>query len=180
VPIADFTISKNPATWFETTIQTSDLSEGNIAVWNWFSPGSTSIVSTGSNAVITYPEGITGTYPITLMVTTTEGCSDSITLEIEIVPDIIIYAPNTFTPDDDEHNQSWLLYINGIDFENFQLQIYNRWGEKIWESFDASVAWDGTYNGQSVQSGTYTWKVSYKVKDNDGKDFKTGFVNVLR
>lgn len=180
VPIADFTISKNPATWFETTIQTSDLSEGNIAVWNWFSPGSTSIVSTGSNAVISYPEGITGTYPITLIVTTTEGCSDSITLEIEIVPDIIIYAPNTFTPDDDEHNQNWLLYIDGIDFENFQLQIYNRWGEKIWESFDASVAWDGTYKGQNVQSGTYTWKVSYKVKDNDGKDFKTGFVNVLR
>lgn len=180
LPTADFTVSKNPATWFETTIQTSDISQGNIALWNWSSPGSTSIATTGPNAIINYPEGVTGIYPITLTVTTTEGCSDSITLEIEIVPDIIIYAPNTFTPDDDEHNQNWFLIIDGIDFENFHLEIFNRWGEKIWESFDAKAAWDGTFNGRIVQNGTYSWKISYKMKDNDGRDFKTGFVNVLR
>lgn len=180
LPTADFTVSKNPATWFETTIQTSDISLGNIAQWNWSSPGSTSIATTGPNAIINYPEGVTGIYPITLIVTTTEGCSDSITLEIEIVPDIIIYAPNTFTPDDDEHNQNWFLIIDGIDFENFHLEIFNRWGEKIWESFDARASWDGTYNGRLVQNGTYSWKISYKMKDNDGRDFKTGFVNVLR
>ncbi|MFM7758765.1 MAG: gliding motility-associated C-terminal domain-containing protein, partial [Crocinitomicaceae bacterium] len=180
LPTADFTVSKNPATWFETTIQTSDISQGNIAIWNWSSPGSTSITTTGPNAILNYPEGVTGIYPITLTVTTTEGCSDSITLEIEIVPDILIYAPNAFTPDDDEHNQNWFLIIDGIDFENFHLEIFNRWGEKIWESYDASVAWDGTYKGLGVPNGTYNWKVSYKMKDNDNKDFKTGFVNVLR
>ena len=180
LPTADFTVSKNPATWFETTIQTSDISQGNIAIWNWSSPGSTSLINTGSSAIISYPEGVTGSYPITLSVTTNEGCSDSIMLEIEIVPDVIVYAPNTFTPDDDEHNQNWTLIIDGIDFENFHLEIFNRWGEKIWESFDASVAWDGTYNKIGVPNGTYNWKVSYKMKDNDNKDFKTGFVNVLR
>jgi len=180
LPVADFTISKNPATWFETNIQASDISTGNISIWDWQSPGALSINNVGSSALFSYPEGQVGTYPITLTVTTTEGCSDSITLEIEIDPDIIIYAPNTFTPDDDEHNQNWFLIIDGIDFENFHLEIFNRWGEKIWESFDAKAAWDGTYNGRIVQNGTYSWKISYKMKDNDGRDFKTGFVNVLR
>lgn len=44
---------------------------------------------------------------------------------------MIVYAPNTFTPDDDEHNQNWILVIDGIDFENFHLEIFNRWGEKF-------------------------------------------------
>ena len=180
VPTANFTVSKNPATWFETTIQTSDVSEGNIVNWNWVSPGSSNIASNGGSALITYPEGQVGTYPITLTVTTGEGCSDSITLEIEIVPDILLYVPNTFTPDNDEHNQNWFVYVDGIDFENFQLVLYNRWGEVIWESKDHKAYWDGTYNGRIVPNGTYIWKISYKERDNDGRKFHTGFINVLR
>ena len=180
IPTADFTVSKNPATWFETAIQTSDISLGNITVWNWASPGAVSIASGGSSALITYPEGQVGTYPITLTVTTGEGCSDSITLEIEIVPDIIMYVPNSFTPDDDEHNQNWSIQIDGIDFENFELVLYNRWGEMIWESHDAKGVWDGTYGGRTVSNGTYIWKLSFKEKDNDGRKFYTGFVNVIR
>ncbi len=153
---------------------------GNIADWNWISPGAVSNIENGPSALITYPEGQTGIYPITLVVTTAEGCSDSLTLEIQIVPDIIIYAPNTFTPDDDEHNQTWYMVIDGIDFENFHLEIFNRWGEMVWESFDAHAKWDGTYNGLKVPNGTYTWKITYKMKENDGKDFKTGYVNVIR
>jgi gliding motility-associated-like protein len=180
MPTADFTVSQNPATWFETTIQTADISIGNIAVWNWISPGATSNISTGSNAIISYPEGQTGTYPITLIVTTAEGCSDSLTLEIQVVPDIIIYAPNTITPDDDEHNQNWYVVVDGIDFENYHLEIFNRWGELIWQTFDAKAKWDGTYNNQKVPNGTYSWKMSYKMRENDGKDFKTGYIHVLR
>lgn len=72
------------------------------------------------------------------------------------------------------------LVIDGIDFENYRLEIFNRWGQAIWESLDANAKWDGRYNGILVPDGTYTWKLSYKMKDNDGRDFKTGFINVLR
>ena len=162
VPTADFTISKNPATWFETTIQTSDISQGNIINWVWTSAGAETIANNGGGAILTYPEGQVGTYPITLTVTTGEGCSDSITLEIDIVPDIILYVPNSFTPDDDEHNQTWLIHVEGIDLENFKLEIFNRWGEIIWESCDAKERWNATYNGSPVQAGTYMWRISYK------------------
>ena len=180
MPSANFTISKNPITWFETTVQTNDISSGNIVQYDWSSPGSTQITSNGSSAIISYPEGVMATYPIMLTVTTVDGCSDSITIDIEVVSDVIFYAPTAFTPDDDEHNQVWSFYIEGIDAENFHLAIYNRWGEIIWETNDPKGYWDGYYNGVKVQPGTYIWKAWYKDKDTDGKTNKTGMIHVIR
>lgn len=180
MPTANFTISKNPVTWFETTVQTNDISIGNVAYYNWFSLGATNLISTGSSALISYPEGILGNYPITLMVTTVDGCTDSITIHIEVVSDVIFYAPTAFTPDDDEHNQVWAFYLEGIDYENFHLEIFNRWGEVIWETYDTKGFWDGYYNGVKVQPGTYSWKAWFKDKDTDGKTIKTGMIHVIR
>jgi len=180
LPIAGFTISKNPATWFETTIQTNDISVGNISSYVWSSVGASNLTSNGNNAFISYPEGITGNYEISLKVTDSEGCIDSTILTMEIVPDIIFYAPNSFTPDDDEHNQSWFFYIEGIDFANFNLQIYNRWGRVIWETNDVKAKWDGYYNGLKVQAGSYPWKASFKALDNDDKQERNGLINVIR
>ncbi|MDA7762566.1 gliding motility-associated C-terminal domain-containing protein [Crocinitomicaceae bacterium] len=180
LPTANFNISQNPVTWFETEIQTSETSLGNVVDYNWVSPGSSSLINNGGSALISYPEGVTGTYPITLIVTTNEGCSDSITLEIEVVPDVIFYAPNTFTPDDDEHNQTWAIVIEGIDKLNFNLEIYNRWGETVWKSRDIRAEWDGTFGGKVVPEGTYIWTASYKEKNNDGKKIYSGYINVIR
>lgn len=180
LPTANFSISQNPVTWFETEIQTSETSIGNVVDFEWFSPGATSLINNGGSALISYPEGVTGTYPITLVVTTNEGCSDSITLEVEVAPDVIFYAPNTFTPDNDEHNQTWSIVIEGIDEMNFNLEIYNRWGEMVWKSRDIKAEWDGSYGGGIVPEGTYIWKASYKEKNNDGKKMYTGYINVIR
>jgi gliding motility-associated-like protein len=180
MPSANFTLSKNPVTWFETTVQTNDISSGNIAQYDWTSPGATQITSNGSSAIISYPEGVMATYPIMLTVTTVDGCSDSISIDIEVVSDVIFYAPTAFTPDDDEHNQVWSFYIEGIDNENFHLAIYNRWGEIIWETNDPKGYWDGYYNGVKVQPGTYVWRAWYKELDTDGKTIKTGMIHVIR
>ena len=62
---------------------------------------------------------------------------------------------------------------------NFKLEIFNRWGELIFETKDIQGGWNGTYNGVAVQSGTYTWKVTYK--DLEGFDYQAaGHINVLR
>lgn len=180
LPTANFTLSKNPLTWFETSVLTSDVSSGEIANWSWSSPDAISVGSNGSNASFVYPEGVEGIYPITLVVTTLEGCMDTVTIDVNVVSDVLMYVPNSFTPDGDEHNQSWKIYMNGIDFQNFTLEIYNRWGEMIWESHDVDATWDGTYGNKKVQQGTYFWKLSYKEKNSDGRTFKTGYLNLLK
>jgi len=49
----------------------------------------------------------------------------------------VIFAPNIFTPDGDEFNEYWRVYITGIDIYDFHLTMYNRWGEIVWESYNA-------------------------------------------
>src|SRR5690606_39434278 len=67
----------------------------------------------------------------------------------------------------DEFNQTWKISLKGTDVFGFNLQIFNRWGEPIWESNDPSIGWDGTYNGKVVPTGTYVWRASMKNKNDD-------------
>ena len=123
----------------------------------------------------------------TVLVTDDEGCNEEgiVILSNPIepcyeLPDVYFYVPNSFTPDADEHNQNWFIVLSGVNEQTFTLNLYNRWGELIWESHDISAKWDGTYRGNSVPNGTYTWQIEY-TRLNDGKRiFETGHLNVLR
>jgi gliding motility-associated-like protein len=68
----------------------------------------------------------------------------------------------------------------GIDIYGYQLLIFNRWGEILFESNDAEFGWDGTYGGNIVQDGTYIWKIRYKVIGVDKPQEIIGHVNVIR
>jgi len=121
-------------------------------------------------------------YFVTLTVTSAAGCIDSVTHFIGFEEQLIYYVPNTFTPDQDEFNQLWKpIFTSGFDPFNFHLEIFNRWGELIWESYDHTVGWDGTYGKfLPVQEGTYTWVIEFNLKNIDDKERITGSVNVLR
>ena len=180
MPTADFTFSANPATIFETSVMMQDRSSFDVVEWEWFSPGSTPNYSQAENPTFMFPEGEPGEYPVTLQVTTDNGCTDTVTYIMQIVPAILFYAPNTFTPDNDEYNQSWEFFVSGIDIYNFELIIFNRWGEVIWETKDPSVKWDGTFGGKRVPQGTYTWRAWVKDPRNDDKHEFQGHINVIR
>ena len=178
-PKADFTFSSNPATIFETNIHMQDRSSSDVIDWQWFSPNSSPSTSFITNPTFYFPEEV-GSHPITLIVETERGCVDTTTLYAHIIQDILFFAPNAFTPDGDEHNQSWKVSTLGIDIHDFDLFIFNRWGELIWENHDPSVGWDGTYNGRPAQSGIYTWRATVKDLYNDDKREFNGSINLMR
>ena len=120
-----------------------------------------------------------GIYPVTLAVSTDQGCIDTVTYQMNIVEDILFFAPNTFTPDGDEFNQTWKPEILGIDKYEFELLIFNRWGQLIWENNDPSVGWDGTFNGNIVED-SYVWKALVKNLYNDGRKTFTGTVTIIK
>lgn len=179
-PTAKFYVAGNPSTVYETALQVHDLSSPDVKQWEWVSPYSIPTYSSDQNPKLVFPEGVEGVYPVTLIVTSGQGCTDTLTLNVIIEDDILFYAPNTFTPDGDEFNQSWRLFVKGGDFQGFNLKIYNRWGEVIWETNDPNIAWDGTYNGKTVQQGTYAWRATLKNKNNDGKNEYSGYINLIR
>jgi gliding motility-associated-like protein len=122
-------------------------------------------------------------YEVTLVATSSFGCSSSLSLTIGYEEGLIYYVPNSFTPDGDQFNQVFLpIFSSGLDSESYRLRIYNRWGEIIFESHDVQEGWDGTYpydNGV-VQDGIYTWRIDFKLKNNDEQKLITGHLNVLR
>ena len=64
--------------------------------------------------------------------------------------------------------------------------IFNRWGEVIFESYNHEFGWDGTYGGVNgkpfflCQDGTYTWKIDFKLKENDAHKVVNGHVTIVR
>lgn len=119
---------------------------------------------------------------------TNAGCmaTDTVIINTEedCIPEteLIFWVPNTFTPDNDQFNQNWeVIFFSGYDIYSFELYIYNRWGELVWENHDVNVGWDGTYfNGRKCPDGVYTWKIKFKRLQNDEKQTAVGHVTLIR
>ena len=124
-----------------------------------------------------FPDGQTGEYLVTLIATSEFNCIDTTTAKIVVFPEVLIYAPNTFTPDNDEHNQSWGIHIEGIDIFDFDLYIFNRWGELVFETKTMGEGWDGVYKGQLQMMDVYTWMV--EAIGSDGRVHKKTGSSVL-
>ncbi|MCH2230787.1 MAG: gliding motility-associated C-terminal domain-containing protein [Crocinitomicaceae bacterium] len=178
-PSASFTHSPNPVTMFNTTVlfQNTSFYGSN---YQWMFENGEPSSSTAEDATVSFPDGVTGTYDVQLVVSSELGCTDTVDYDLIVLPEVLVYAPNSFTPDGDEFNQTWRVFMEGVDVYDFELLLYNRWGELIWKSYDMNLGWDGTYNARPVEVGLYTWVINTKDRLNDNKYTYNGFVNLMR
>ncbi len=128
---------------------------------------------------VTFPQ-VQCVYLVGLEVENEYGCVDEAFVSIQVVSDVIYYVPNAFTPDGDEFNQVFIpVFTSGFDPYNFNMEIYNRWGELIFASQNHLEGWDGSYKGYKCPSGVYSWKITYKTPSNDFKETITGHLELL-
>ncbi len=144
LPTADFNFSPTVGT-AGLPIDFASSSIGNIGTWSWnFGDGST---ESGNFPNITHSYTSTGYFTISLLVETTSGCTDSISKQILIIQ---IEIPNVFTPNSDGINDKFV--IKGIELvDDCQMIIFNRWGNRIYESASYKNDWDG----EGAADGTY-------------------------
>jgi gliding motility-associated-like protein len=177
---ADFYVNPGTIGPGNSLVNFYNVSDGAVD-YQWdFGDGETSTVF---EPVHSYSTSLQTGYTATLIVTSQAGCVDSTSMPIAYEEQLIFYVPNTFTPDADEHNQLFTpVFTSGFSPNNFEMTIYNRWGEVVFESSDHTKGWDGSYGikGGVVQAGLYTWIIRYKPKNTDEKLVVNGFVNVLR
>lgn len=175
LPHASFTLDPERTNILNGTITFTDLSVSDIAAWNWnFGTGD---VSTVQNPVYTYSD--TGTYTIWLHVVTINGCEDETSREVVIEPDFMFYVPNTFTPNGDRKNDYFRGYGEGVDWDTYEMTIYDRWGEEIFYTNDIDNPWNGWYKNREVENDVYVWQI--KLFDLKGEQHTyRGHVTLLR
>lgn len=102
-----------------------------------------------------------GFFNVTLIVSNIHNCVDSVTKQIEIKDIPTIFVPNAFTPKNGDGLND-VFAVKGINFNEFTMLIFDRWGEKIYETNDPTQGWNGTFKGQECKMDTYIYKISYK------------------
>ena len=128
-----------------------------------------------------YDPQLTGRFNIVLMAYHTLDCVDYDTLNILYPEEVIFYIPNTFTPNGDENNNTFQpIFYSGYDPQDFELSIYDRWGQLVFQTKNPKIGWDGTYGDKILADGTYIWKLGFKRSTTDEEFNKTGHVNLIR
>jgi len=115
-----------------------------------------------------------------LTITNEVGCTATDTVTVFVVPNYDIFVPNAFTPNGDGFNDEFQLFINDKVVQYMSMQIFNRWGEKVYESSDLNFKWDGAYKGVKVPTGVYTYQLKLTFIDGHKDELRTGSLTIIR
>jgi gliding motility-associated-like protein len=173
-PNSDFTFDPQPANLNNPIILFSHIPSINTTVyWNL---GDSTTLEDIYDFYHTYQSS--GNYDVTLIALSGFGCTDTTIYQIIIDPaTFTLFIPNSFTPNNDEHNE--LFVIKGVDIIEFNIKIFNPWGNKLFESNRLDKYWDGSFEGSIVQQDKYTYLVTVLDLNGDIHEFP-GTVYVIK
>ncbi len=158
-----------------------DNSINNIVSWNWdFGNGSPNTLQDPGPQY--YPVGNNNSIrdvPVRLIVTNNIGCSDTATGTIRVVGNCYIAVPTAFTPNSDGVND-YLFPTNAYKARDLYFAVYNRNGNKIFETRDWTNRWDGSYKGNPQDPGTYVWFLYYTNIETGEKIQQKGTTVLIR
>jgi gliding motility-associated-like protein len=177
-PKASFISNPNEFTQDPQTISFTNTSEGAVSyIWD-FTDGN-SFNENPSHVFYNTSQG----YLVTLTAISNLGCTDQTQVFIGYSEGEVFYVPNSFTPDGDGFNQTFKpVFRGGFDPYNFEMLIFNRWGELVFETHDVNIGWDGSYGteGKDVHEGTYTYKITYKNPKRDERKNVVGHIVLIK
>ena len=175
-PDASFTVQPQTTTILDPTISIIDVSKG-ADYWNWNFGDGTATSSVSIPAPYTYLD--TGTYIITLITSTQYNCIDTAYQTVIIEPDFLFYIPNAFTPDGDGINDTFIG--KGVFIKEFEMTIFDRWGNLIYKTDDIDKPWDGKVNkgNEIAQADEYIYLIQ-ATDFKGGKNKYSGHVTLVR
>ena len=170
-PKADMNFGPQPTDIENSEILFYDNSNEDISYSEW-DLGDGTIIYNELYFSHTYLD--TGSYTVKYYITNEYQCTDSVISQVKINPMFYTFIPNSFTPNNDNDND--LFFPSIIGHKNYNLKIYNRWGELIFDEDNGS--WNGKINGQKAQIGTYSYSISV-VDFNDRLFIYPGIFHLL-
>jgi gliding motility-associated-like protein len=161
IPVADFNHAPiKPILNIDQEVTFTDASWGaNVVSWNWYFMNTAQYTSVLQNPTFMYTEP--GTYVVALVVTSDKGCSDTLLRPLVVGEDYGIYVPNAFTPNADGLND--IFQPKGFGIVKYELNIFDRWGEKVYSTKAFEEGWNGTFQGRGtkiLEESSYTWMIN--------------------
>lgn len=139
--------------------------------------GDGTIVNSCDDSLLHTYDGI-GEYIIKQYIQNAAGCRDTAETTVRVLPAHLIWTPNAFTPNGDGNNDFFLPVMRGI--QQFKMQIFNRWGEMLFETNNVTSGWDGYYKGQKCPLGVYVFKIVFEDQELRRDITQYGHVTLLR
>lgn len=138
--------------------------------WNVYSETQKKVLRKAADNQFTYQFVDAGTYLVSLEVQNEAGCIDTVLKKIDVLEDFHVWAPNSFTPNNDQLNDVWRPVYRGL--RRIDLKIFSRWGELIYQSNNLDdLGWNGTYKGSEVEQGAYNFLINCTTNSGAYKTF---------
>lgn len=175
-PIADFYHKPTTVTKLFPHVEFVDQSYDAI-FWEWYIEGD--LLSTTPNWDVNMPDS--GIYKVILYVENEFGCWDELEYPLEVEFDwTTLWVPNAFTPNGDGKNETFKPKINYDLASDYVFQIFDRYGQKIFETRDVKASWDGNFeNGTPVQPGNYVYHITFTDANGELVE-RHGYLNLIK
>lgn len=153
-PTAGITATPQPAPVENPVITFVDNSSVDAVTWEWDFDTIAPYNANTPGVIVTYPSQ-PGTYPVVLIVTNAEGCSDTVWTHVVIGAVGMLEMPNVFSPNGDGVNDVFIPV--GLFPGDSRLTIFNRWGQEVFVTTKVTSGWNGKIEGALAPEGTYYW-----------------------
>lgn len=131
----------------------------------------------GQTDILTYQFSDTGHFQVTYIATNSFGCEDTSTAEVFVFDEFQFIVPNIFTPNGDFVNDKFKVQACGV--YDYDIKIFNRFGEKVFESNSLNINWDGRISGKHSVSGVFYYTIKIRDYRNKTLNYK-GSITLLR
>ena len=174
-PTADFSAAPQPPV-VNTAITFTNLSSPDPVRFKWLFGDGDSLLTT-SRQPVEHEYNATGTFDACLIAYNQYNCPDTICKPIQTLIDAAVDVPNAFTPLSSDANN--IIYVRGFGITKMRFIIWNRWGQKVFESASKRSGWDGKFKGALQPMDVYAYTLD--VEFFDGKKItKTGDITLIR
>ncbi len=176
-PTADFTFGPDVVTNLDPQVFFTDQSTFDVVDWQWDFGGQGA--SRDQNPSFIFRDS--GLQEIVLLVTAENGCVDTAFAVVDVIPFDSFFLPNAFTPNNDDSNDTFQGVGTLENISNFNMKIWDRWGELIFETTDQFQGWNGQKNnsGPDLPLGVYVVLVTYDSA-RDGQRQIKGYATLIR
>ena len=175
IPVSNFTFSPDPPVE-NTPTSFNNLASPDAVKFKWLFGDGDSLL-TNSRSQVKHQYNATGIFNACLVAINSAGCADTLCQDVRAVVVALVDVPNAFTPQRGDVNS--VVYARGFGITKIRFIIWNRWGQKVFETSDKNIGWDGKYKGVIQPMDVYAYTLDVEFFDGT-KAIKKGDISLIR